>query len=170
MIFLLSSTMCIINQMIEFSKSQLMTHKESTVCAILYNKHNIISIGFNTVQTSAKICGHRVHVPSIHAEYDCINKCYLKQFKEMSDSKRVKKSKLCSANMIIIRLNKQNGFGFSQPCKECLKFLRNINFLNLKKITFMDKNMCVLTEKIEDINDSYRSLGWKLLLESKILY
>ena len=126
----------------------------STMCAILYNKSSVISIGWNSPLPHAKIFRLTLNLPSTHAEVEVIRKVI---FTRTSPTK-----KRLKANLIVLKQNKSGQFTNSKPCKNCIEFMKSdlvSSFLNLRNITFFENND-FQTVRLSDLTTDHISFGW----------
>lgn len=132
----------------------------SNMCAILYNKSQVYSIGYNKLINHVHIFRKKYIVPSIHAEVDAIRK-----FIHECDSPTRKRPKL---KMIVLRKNKAGNFMNSKPCKNCIAFMKSElvkNFINIREVTFYEEcgfKSCLLST----LESNYISSGWKAMYKS----
>ena len=129
--------------------------KDSNVCAILYNKNKILSIGCNTPNTKISLFKHQLKLPSVHAEVRCISK--------FISTVPNKTRKVSSANLIIVRGSKDGKkLMNSNPCKNCAEFITSMfinRFIRIKNIVYYDKK--VIKKNIYDLEFTHVSKGWK---------
>ena len=114
----------------------------SNMCTILYNKQNIIAIGYNKFIT-------HVHV---------FKKKFLVIYTKVSPTKKRKK-----LSLIVLRKNNRGEFMNSKPCMHCIMFMKSKlvnNFINIRDITFFEDNKfkrCTLNE----LHNNHVSRGWR---------
>ena len=127
----------------------------SNMCTILYNKQNIIAIGYNKFITHVHVFKKKFLVPSIHAEVDAIRKVI---YTKVSPTKKRKK-----LSLIVLRKNNRGEFMNSKPCMHCIMFMKSKlvnNFINIRDITFFEDNKfkrCTLNE----LHNNHISRGWR---------
>jgi len=132
----------------------------SELCAILYNKRNILSIGHNSPERSVPIFRIRMRVPAVHAEVRCISN-FIKTVKHESRSKQ-------SCDLVVIRVSKRGLLGCSKPCKNCAEFITSLfvrHFLKIKTITYYDTN--IQSRTIYNLERDHISRGWKRYYHDK---
>ncbi|NIA10719.1 MAG: hypothetical protein GWP10_13575 [Nitrospiraceae bacterium] len=103
------------------------------VGAVIIKKKTVLSKGHNYAHKSAKKLHPRFQQwkDSVHAEVDCILKA---------------RCNLEGASIYVIRLNKNNKFRNSRPCKYCLRYLK---YVGIKKVFYsIDKYPYIITETI----------------------
>ena len=129
----------------------------SNMCAILYNKSQIYSVGYNTLISHAHIFRKKYMVPSIHAEVDAIRKFI---YERVSPTRKRPKLKL-----IVLRKNNAGNFMNSKPCKNCISFMKSElvkNFINIREVTFYEDGgfkSCLLSS----LESNHISSGWKAM-------
>lgn len=119
------------------------------MCAILYNKSKIISIGCNKFIGHSNILGKKMMLPSRHAEIDVISKF-------MNSRVKYRRQKV---NLLVLRINKY-GFGNSKPCANCIKFMKSIN-APIKKVSYYEDSK-LITTTLNKLDNQHTSSGWKL--------
>ena len=126
----------------------------SKMCAILYNKSKILSIGWSTPFPYVKIFEKILDVPAIHAEIEAIKK--LLNNKKSFSKKRIK------ANLIVFKLNDKHEFSNSKPCKNCIKLIHSpliYKNIHIKKILYYENGEFKKSNVNEIFND-HISYGW----------
>lgn len=122
------------------------------MCAILYNKSKIISIGCNKFIGHSNVLGKKIMLPSRHAEIDVISKF-------INSNTKYKRQKV---NLLVLRLN-TNGFGNSKPCANCIRFMKSAGVL-IKKVSYYENNR-LITTSLNNLHNEHTSSGWKLYYE-----
>ena len=97
----------------------LSNHQKSRLGAIVYNKHKIISSGYNSstevdrVQAELDIARYNCYCPGkIHAETSAL----LPFIKRNIDIR--------GAELYVSRLKKDNSHGMARPCPSCMRLIR----------------------------------------------
>lgn len=122
------------------------THRMQ-MCAVLYRKKTIYSIGLSSAITRKRLFTNKLFLPSIHAEVDAITKAF-------NNYVRVHHKPL-HCDMIITRY-----CGTSKPCVHCLELMRNPCFhIHIHKVTYFMNNR-LKTEKLSEINTTHISRGF----------
>jgi len=122
----LSNTI-IYNSILEANKSPC----NSKHSAIITKNSKIIAKGFNNTRT--KFLG--LLKCSQHAEMDAITKLISRIIKIKKKKNKDKFIKKC--RIYIVRINSNNKFMYSPPCKDCFNIIKNLGF---NKIYFTNSN------------------------------
>jgi deoxycytidylate deaminase len=146
--------------MLDFFSALYNTYKSSNqqpnsnVCAILYNKSKIISVGWNNPLSHAKVFRSTYNLPSTHAEVDALKK-YI--FTCKSPKRRIK------VHIVVLRKNKTGKFVNSKPCKHCIEFMKSqlvSSFINIRNIIYVEDSEFKETT-LNDITNEHVSYGWQ---------
>ena len=124
------------------------------VCAILSNKSIIHAIGYNNFIPHVNLFNRKLSCPSTHAEIDAIRK--------VIDGCRKKTNKKCRLDMTVLRMNVNEEYCNSKPCKHCLMVLQSDyvkRFIHIRNITYYEDGE-FKTESLESIRNDYVSTGW----------
>ena len=108
----------------------------------------VISFGRST--PVADVSTRFGHLPSIHAEYDCLRKC-----------PRLETRRKQSYTLVVYRYDNHGQLKNSRPCHHCLLLLKRVGIHRVRYST--DKGEFI-EERVQDmeVSESYVSLGWKI--------
>lgn len=131
--------------------------KKCTMCAIVFNKSKVLSIGTSLMIPHRKFCGvGRVYVPSVHAEIDALSRL-------LNDKARLRKKRLNADLFVISHNSLTSQSSSSKPCKDCIRMMCSGLFSNLKirNIYYFSKGE-IKKESLENIDTEFISSGWRL--------
>ncbi len=113
----MSITNHLISLAIEESKKS--DHRHHVGC-VIFDKKNIIFVGYNTSQKSLKSFNSKYQrwPFSVHAEVDAIIKA---------------KTNLKNTSLLVIRVNRTGQFLLSKPCSNCMGY---INYVGIKHVFY----------------------------------
>lgn len=121
--------------------------KKMQMCAVLYRKKTIYSIGISSPITRKQLFTNKLFLPSIHAEVDAITKAF-------NNYVRIHKQPL-HCNIVVTRY-----CGTSKPCFNCLELMRNPSFhIHIHNVSYF-LNGKLKTEKLSDMKTSHVSRGF----------
>jgi tRNA(Arg) A34 adenosine deaminase TadA len=138
--------------------------KNAKMVAVVFDKHEIISVGVSTPALSVRYKNRRLSVPAEHCEINA-----LKQVVRELECKKIKRPKV---NLLVLRRNSAGVYHSSKPCKHCTEFIKSSmvsNFIHLKKIIYYDEDIgSFVSEKLENLNTEHVSIGYRLREMNKL--
>lgn len=68
-----------------------------------------------------------------------------------------------SVNLLVIRIDKYGNYCSSIPCSSCIKFMKSIEGINIKKIYYFDTQGKFICKKLKDMENNHVSCGFRTL-------
>lgn len=66
-----------------------------------------------------------------------------------------------NVNILVIRVDKDGNYCSSEPCCNCLKFMKTIDKIKINKVCYFDKEGKFVCKKLEDIKGEHTSCGFR---------